>query len=212
MLDLTIIDGLSQEYVHLSIPCLVAFVSGSSGLTAYGGFYDLCKPKKGERGISCHGHSWFGSIVGNLLSFASAISLGVPEAKARSLLFTLILTLQYLLVGEGLLTDLIQCPESREDGSCGLVADILDGSACGTAFNMVKVEVIHKRMNIEEFLVSDYTDEVPEFVKTISGHVRIGLIRLLQDISKGLESVPHFLCSSLKVKTLERKSSSSWYS
>lgn len=72
-------------------------------------------------------------------------------------------------------------------------------AACGmiSQYNLEKPEgvynltqILHKRIRIEGFLVTDYYHLYPKFLEMILPYIREGKIKYLEDTAEGLESAP----------------------
>ncbi|XP_020519387.1 NADP-dependent alkenal double bond reductase P1-like isoform X3 [Amborella trichopoda] len=72
-------------------------------------------------------------------------------------------------------------------GMCGAISDYTNSSKTA-AFDTV--DIIYKRVTIQGFLLNDYKNIYPEFMKATVDYLCRGKIHAVEDISQGLESVP----------------------
>lgn len=69
----------------------------------------------------------------------------------------------------------------------GVISEYTD-AAKRAAPNML--DVVYKRITVSGFLVSDHMNLFADFISMTADHLRKGEIRVLEDISQGLESLP----------------------
>lgn len=71
--------------------------------------------------------------------------------------------------------------------ACGVISEYTD-KAKGSAVDMI--DIVYKRITIQGFLGPDHMHMFPDFIATISDHLRRDKMHALEDISEGLESIP----------------------
>lgn len=71
--------------------------------------------------------------------------------------------------------------------ACGTIAEYSDG-AKRAAPNML--DVIYKRIKIQGFLALDHMSLLSDFLSTTTEYIHTGKIKVQEDISNGVESIP----------------------
>lgn len=70
---------------------------------------------------------------------------------------------------------------------CGVIAEYTTDRRAAPDM----LDVVYKRITIQGFLASDFIqDHFTEFISTTSNYLRDGRMLALEDISKGLETIP----------------------
>nr|XP_043630844.1 2-alkenal reductase (NADP(+)-dependent)-like [Erigeron canadensis] len=189
-------------------------VLGFSGLTAYAGFFQVCKPKKGEKVFISGASGSVGNLVGQYAKILGCYVVGCAGStkKVKLLKETLGFDEAFNYEEE---TDLHSTLERYfPDGIdiyfdnvggemldavisnmslygriavCGVISEYLDA---GKRIAPDMLSVIYKRINIRGFLSVDYMNLLPEFVSTTVDHIQTGKIHVLEDVSSGVESIP----------------------
>lgn len=59
------------------------YLAGLSGLTAYAGFYNVCKPKKGEKLFVSAASGSVGNVVGQLAKLFGCYVVGCAGSKKK---------------------------------------------------------------------------------------------------------------------------------
>jgi len=71
--------------------------------------------------------------------------------------------------------------------ACGVIAEYTDGGK-RAAPNMI--DIIYKRIKIHGFIGTDHSNLHSDFITTTIDYIRSGKIKVLEDISVGLETIP----------------------
>ncbi|KAE9461911.1 hypothetical protein C3L33_06184, partial [Rhododendron williamsianum] len=143
-------------------------ILGLSGLTAYAGFFEVCKPKKGEKVFVSAASGSVGNLVGQY--FPDGIDIYFDNVGAEML--------------EAAVANM---NTFGRVAVCGVIAEYTDATK-RAAPNML--EVVIKRITIRGFLAPDHMNLFPDFASTTADHLRKGEIHVLEDVSQGLESIP----------------------
>ncbi|PWA54877.1 hypothetical protein CTI12_AA429780 [Artemisia annua] len=190
-------------------------IFGSSGLTAYGGFFHICKPKKGDKVFLSAAAGSVGYLVGQYAKFFGCYVVGCAGTKQKV----------DLLKGKLGFDDAFNYKEEKDLNSavqryfpngidiyfdnvggemleaavanmnlfgrvavCGVISDY---TKSGKRASPSMIDVIYKRIMIKGFLVSDfYTNDFKDFMPTTIDYVRAGKLCVLEDISYGIDSIP----------------------
>ncbi|KAL3839834.1 hypothetical protein ACJIZ3_024425 [Penstemon smallii] len=187
---------------------------GSSGLTAYGGFFEICKPKKGEKVFVSAASGSVGMLVGQYAKLFGCYVVGSAGTKQKVDLLKEKLgfddafnykeeteinsTLQRYFPngidiyfdnvgGEMLEATIENMNIFGRVAACGAISEYTD--------NMKKakpdmIAVIYKRIKIEGFLSVDFMDIHEDFITTTVHHLQTGKLQAIEDISYGVESIP----------------------
>uniref|UniRef100_A0A2N9F2Z4 Alcohol dehydrogenase-like C-terminal domain-containing protein n=1 Tax=Fagus sylvatica TaxID=28930 RepID=A0A2N9F2Z4_FAGSY len=184
------------------------------GLTAYGGFYEVCSPKKGEHVFISAASGAVGQIVGQFAKLFGCYVVGSAGSKEKVELlknkfrfdeafnykeepdldaalkryFPKGIDIYFENVGGKMLDAvLLNMREHGRIAVCGMISQ----------YNLDKPEGVHnlmylisKRIRIEGFLVFDYYHLYPKFVELVLSYIAEGKIVYVEDIAEGLESGP----------------------
>ncbi|XAR66901.1 2-alkenal reductase [Bertholletia excelsa] len=185
-----------------------------SGLTAYGGFFEVCKPKKGEKVFVSAACGSVGNLVGQYAKLLGCYVVGCAGTKQKVKLLKEKLDFdeafnykeesdlkaalkRYFPNGIDIYFDNVGA-EMQEAAVanmnafgrvavCGVISEYTDYDK-RTAPNMV--DVVYKRITIRGFLAGDFIDMYNDFISSTADHLRNARIHVLEDISRGLDSVP----------------------
>ncbi|WOH05994.1 hypothetical protein DCAR_0625417 [Daucus carota subsp. sativus] len=176
-------------------------ILGFSGLTAYAGFFDVCKPKKGEKVFVSAASGSVGNLVGQYAKLLGCYVVGCAgtQKKVDLLKSKLGFDEAFNYKEEGDLKAALK--KYFPDGIdiyfdnvgaeivavCGVISEYTD-KAKRAAPDMI--DVVYKRITIRGFLAGDYMSLFPEFMTATTDHLQTGKMHALEDISQGLESVP----------------------
>ncbi|KAL5728096.1 hypothetical protein ACHQM5_001218 [Ranunculus cassubicifolius] len=189
-------------------------VLGFSGLSAYGGFFKLCKPKKGETVFVSAAAGSVGAIVGQYAKLFGCYVVGCAGTKEKVDLLTeklgfdaafnykeepdLKSTLaKYFPNGIDIYFDnvggemLVAATDNMNFfgrvALCGVISEYTNNGK-HAAPNMINV--VYKRITLQGFLCVDYMDLFQKFISVTSEYIREGKLCVVEDISHGIESIP----------------------
>ncbi|KAJ0540862.1 putative oxidoreductase [Helianthus annuus] len=189
-------------------------ILGLAGLTAYAGFFEVCKPKKGEKVFVSAACGSVGNLVGQYAkNFGCYVvgcagsakkvkllkeKLGFDEAFNYKEETDLNLTLKrYFPDGIDIYFDnvggeMLEAAISTMNlhGRVALCGIISEYTNTGKRAAPDMLSVMYKSITIQGFLVGNYLYLFPEFLKLTIDHLRTGKMHVLEDVSFGLESVP----------------------
>ncbi|GLT26184.1 hypothetical protein SLA2020_012670 [Shorea laevis] len=199
---------------------------GITGLTAYAGFFKVCKPKKGEKVFVSAASGAVGNMVGQYAKLFGCYVVGCAGTKEKVVLLKeklgfddafnykeetdLKSTLErYFPDGIDIYFDNVggEMQEAAVDrmnifgrvAVCGVISEYTD-EKIRAAPSMV--DVVYKRITIQGFLCRDYLNLFPEFVSRTSDHLRAGKIQSLEDIYDGVENIPSAFISLFQGKNV----------
>ncbi|XP_058223899.1 2-alkenal reductase (NADP(+)-dependent)-like isoform X1 [Rhododendron vialii] len=189
-------------------------ILGLSGLTAYVGFFEVCKPKKGEKVFVSAASGSVGNLVGQYAKLFGCYVVGCAGSKQKVELlkgklrfdnafnykeetdlksalkryFPDGIDIYFDNVGAEMLEAAVANMNTfGRVAACGVISEYTDATK-RAAPNML--EVVIKRITIRGFLASDHMNLLADFISTTADHLRKGEIHVLEDISRGLESIP----------------------
>ncbi|KAL5729573.1 hypothetical protein ACHQM5_002505 [Ranunculus cassubicifolius] len=187
---------------------------GLSGLTAYAGFFSVCKPKKGDKVFVSAASGSVGNIVGQYAKLFGCYVVGCAGNKHKVDLLKEKLSFdeafnykeepdlkstlkRYFPDGIDIYFDNVggEMLEAAIDNMnpfgrvaiCGVISEYTDAKK-RVGPNML--DVVYKRITIQGFLAADYMYEFGDFLSTTSDYLRNDKMQVLEDISSGLESIP----------------------
>ncbi|GAB4828291.1 hypothetical protein Ancab_035205 [Ancistrocladus abbreviatus] len=185
----------------------------TAGLTAYAGFFQVCKPKNGEKVFVSAAAGSVGSLVGQYAKLCGCYVVGCAGTRDKVELLKeklgfdnafnykeecdLKLALKRYFPdgidiyfdnvgGEMLEAAVANMNLHGRVAACGAISEYTDGRR-GAAPKMV--DIIYRRITIQGFLSADYGNLLSGFISTTSDHLRAGRIKALEDISRGMESI-----------------------
>lgn len=204
-------------------------VLGTSGMTAYGGFYEVCKPKKGETVFVSAASGSVGSLVGQFAKLHGCYVVGCAGTQAKVDLlkdklgfddafnyreepdlkaalkrrFPDGIDIYFENVGgEMLEAALANMNAYGRVAVCGVIAEYTDP---GRRAVPDLLEVVYKRITLRGFFAYDYITRFHEFVGIIGGWIREGKIQVVEDVSNGLESVPSAFAALFRGENVGKK-------
>ncbi|KAM2552989.1 hypothetical protein TB2_017300 [Malus domestica] len=189
-------------------------ILGFSGLTAYGGFFEVCKPKKGERVFVSVASGSVGNLVGQYAKLFGCYVVGCAGSKEKVALLKAKLgfddafnykeepdlksTLKKYFpdgidiyfdnVGSEMLEAAVENMNTfGRVAACGVISEYIDA---GKRAKPNMLDVVYKRIKIQGFLAADLMNVYSDFISTTVDHLRTGNLHVVEDISCGLESFP----------------------
>ncbi|CAK9182158.1 unnamed protein product [Ilex paraguariensis] len=189
-------------------------VLGFSGLTAYGGFFNVCKPKKGEKVFVSAASGSVGNLVGQYAKLFGCYVVGCAGSRkkvdmlkdklgfddafnyreetdlnsALKRYFPDGIDIYFDNVGAEMLEAAVSNMNTfGRVAVCGVISEYTD-SGKRAAPHML--DVVYKRITIQGFLAADHMAVYADFITTTTDHLRTGKMQALEDVSIGLESVP----------------------
>ncbi|CAL9773162.1 unnamed protein product [Musa acuminata subsp. burmannicoides] len=204
----------TQEATRHTDHGALLFAAGPSGLTAYAGFYDICKPKKGEKVFVSTASGSVGSLVGQYAKLSGCYVVGCAGSKTKVDLlkeklgfddafnykeepdlksalrryFPEGIDIYFDNVGSAMLEAAVANMNLfGRVAVCGAISEYADA---GKRVALDMVDVIYKRITLRGFLALDHLNLYAGFISSTSDHLRHGRMRAVEDISTGLESVP----------------------
>ncbi|XP_047333234.1 NADPH-dependent oxidoreductase 2-alkenal reductase-like isoform X2 [Impatiens glandulifera] len=191
------------------------FVKGFSGLTAYGGFFEVCKPKKGERVFVSTAAGSVGNLVGQYAKLSGCFVVGCtgtdqkvellkeklgfddafnykkePDLKlALKRYFPDGIDIYFDNVGGEMLEAVVENMNVQgRIAACGAISEYANTRNKKVSLSLI--DIIYKRIIIQGFLTPDLMNMSEDFISATSAHICAGKIHVLEDVSFGLESVP----------------------
>lgn len=185
-----------------------------SGLTAYAGFFEICKPKKGDKVFVSAASGSVGSLVGQYAKLFGCYvvgcagsqkkvdllkeKLGFDEAfnykeetdlkSALKRYFPDGIDIYFDNVGAEMLEAAVENMNAfGRVAVCGVISEYTDKGR-RAAPNMI--EVIYKRITIQGFLAADHMKVYKDFISNTVEYIQAGKLQVLEDISDGVESIP----------------------
>jgi len=205
----------------LQPPSLALHAVGMTGLTAYFGLFDVCRPAPGDTVVVSAASGAVGQIVGQLAKLAGCRTVGIaggPEKVADLAGYGYDVGIDYR--GEDVGAALgAACPGGVDvyfDNVGGAITDaVLQRLAlrarvaiCGqiSQYNLSQPELtprsfvplIVSRARIEGFLVSDYSPRFDEALARLAAWVSEGRLRYREDVTDGLENAPRAFIGMLR--------------
>ncbi|OAY50246.1 2-alkenal reductase (NADP(+)-dependent) [Manihot esculenta] len=204
-------------------------ILGFSGLTAYAGFFEVCKPKKGEKVFVSAASGSVGNLVGQYAKLFGCYVVGCAGSKEKVELLKeklgfddafnykeqtdLKATLKrYFPDGIDIYFDNVGA-EMQEAAIanmnlfgrvaiCGVISEYTD-SGRKAAPDMI--DIVYRRIKIQGFLAADFLNVYADFISTTCDHLRAGKMHILEDISTGVESIPSSLIGLFRGHNVGKK-------
>ncbi|KAI5665251.1 hypothetical protein M9H77_24574 [Catharanthus roseus] len=185
-----------------------------SGLTAYAGFFEVCKPKKGEKVFVSAASGSVGSLVGQYAKLFGCYVVGSAGTQQKV----------DLLKGKLGFDDAFNYKEETDlkaalkryfPEGIDIYFDNVGGemqeaavanmntfgrvAVCGVISEYTKknkpsapdmLDIVYKRITFQGFLAADYMKIYNNFISKTVEYLRDGKIQALEDILYGLETIP----------------------
>jgi NADPH-dependent curcumin reductase CurA len=216
----------------LAPPETYLHVLGTTGLTAYFGLFDVCRPKPGDTVVVSGAAGAVGQVVGQLAKIAGCRAVGIaggPEKVAElTELYGYDAGIDYKADDvNAALKD--HCPRGVDvyfDNVGGALSESVFRrlaigariAICGqiSQYNLAEPELAPRnlgflivfRARMEGFLVSDYVHRFPEALERLGRWLAEGRLVYREDVTEGLENAPRAFIGMLnganRGKTLVR--------
>ena len=203
-------------------------VLGMPGMTAYAGLLEIGKPKAGETVVVAAASGAVGSAVGQIAKIKGARAVGIAGGKdkcdyvKKELGFDECIDhrdpdmaaklkeacakgidVYFENVGGKVFEAVFPLFNSfARIPVCGLIADYntIFGKDTPTPkwANSIMRAILVKRLNFRGFIVSDFNDKYPDFIRDMPSWVREGKVKHKEFITEGLESAPGAFMGLLK--------------
>ncbi|OMO84007.1 Alcohol dehydrogenase superfamily, zinc-type [Corchorus capsularis] len=187
---------------------------GMPGITAYAGFYEVCKPKKGEYVYVSAASGAVGQLVGQFAKLLGCYVVGSAGSNEKVELLTNKfgfdaafnykeeqdldaalkryfpegIDIYFENVGGKMLDAVL--PNMRNYGriaACGMISQYNNERPQGV-HNLM--HVVTKRLRLEGFVAFDFYHLYPKFLEMILPFIKQGKIIYVEDKAQGLESAP----------------------
>ncbi|KAB1218173.1 2-alkenal reductase (NADP(+)-dependent) [Morella rubra] len=190
------------------------FCACMPGLTAFGGFYEVCSPKKGEHVFISAASGAVGQLVGQFAKLMDCYVVGSAGSREKVDLlknkfgfdeafnykeeidldaalkryFPEGIDIYFENVGGEMLDAVLLNMRARgRVAVCGMISQYNLDESEGVRNLMC---VVYKRIRIEGFAFFDYYNLYPKFLDLVLPYIREGKIVYVEDVTEGLESAP----------------------
>ncbi|GJD51454.1 NADPH-dependent curcumin reductase [Methylobacterium crusticola] len=201
-------------------------VLGMPGMTAYTGLLTIGAPKPGETVVVAAATGPVGSLVGQIAKLKGARAVGIAGGADKCRFLTEELGFDAAVDHRS--ADLpaalaAACPDGIDvyfenvggavfDAVLPLLNDFARVPVCGLVahYNMTELPpgpdripalmraTLSRRLTLRGFIVWDFAEQEPAFLRDVSGWLREGRIRYREDVVEGLESAPEAFIGLLK--------------
>lgn len=209
-------DDVLQK-VDTNIPELSYYLSilGMTGLTAYFGLMDICKPKAGETVVVSGAAGAVGMVVGQIAKLQGCRVVGIAgtDEKAKTLLddFGFDQVINYKTTTNIYKAVKEACPDGVDvyfDNVGGTISDAVISAInfharialCGqiSLYNSKEIPMgprvqpmlLTRSVLMQGFIVSNYQNRFPEGMKQLSNWVQEGKLSFTQTIVDGFDQLP----------------------
>jgi hypothetical protein len=218
--DYAVSDGsdLMKLDPRITRPSYALGVLGMPGLTAYVGLLDIGQPKAGETVALAAATGAVGSVVGQIAKLKGCRVVGIAGAaeKCRYAVEELGYDACISHYDKDMARQLAAaCPEGIDvyfenvGGSsweavmpllnnfarvpvCGLIAHYNQTELPPGPDRMSQLQglILRRSLKMQGFIVGNYRDRIPDFVKDMSGWLAAGKVKYREDMVEGLERAP----------------------
>nr|AAX99161.1 2-alkenal reductase [Hordeum vulgare subsp. vulgare] len=230
--EYTLITNLQTHFKinHPELPLsYYTGVLGMPGLTAYVGFFDVAKPKKGDYVFVSAASGAVGQLVGQLAKISGCYVVGSAGSDEKVNLlktkFGFDDAFNYKKE-QDLNATLKRCfPEGidiyfENVGGAMLDAVLLNMrlhgrvSVCGmiSQYNLEQLDgvrnlfhIVAKRIRMEGFIVMDHYGTYRKFEEEMAGYLKEGKITYVEDVAEGIESFPSALIGLFYVRNVGKQ-------
>ncbi|KAM3249597.1 hypothetical protein P3L10_011370 [Capsicum annuum] len=186
-------------------------VFGFSGLAAYGGFFEVCKPKPGEKVFVSAASSSIGHLIGQYAKLLGCYVVGSAGSQEKVLflrrhsdstrhaIINKKLTSNRLSKGVSLkgfmstlTTSEARCQKQHMNSLgrvaiCGVISEYTYAS---TRAAPEMLDIVYKKIRIQGFLTADLMTVYADFLSKTVEYLHDGKLKAIEDISQGVESIP----------------------
>jgi NADPH-dependent curcumin reductase len=201
---------------------------GSPGLTAYKGLLEVGKPKEGETIVVSGASGAVGSLVGQIAKLKGCRVVGIAGGARKCGYVTDTLGFDAAIDYKGgtLAADLrAQCPKGVDIYFENVGGEVLEAvlpllnnfariPMCGhvAEYNVVErkvgpdkmpdlfLAILGHRLTIRGFVVSDFMNDMQDFVRDMGGWLAAGKIRCREEITDGIENAPRAFQAMLRAE------------
>jgi NADPH-dependent curcumin reductase len=218
--DYALSDGsdLMKLDPRITQPSWALGVLGMPGLTAYVGLLDIGEPKAGETVVLAAATGAVGSVVGQIAKLKGCRVVGIAGSKEKCRHAVEVLGYDACIshYDEDLAKQLAAaCPAGIDvyfenvggevwDAVMPLLNNFARVPICGLISQYNKTElpsgpdrisllqglILQRSLKIQGFIVSNYQDRIPDFIRDMSGWLAAGKMKYREDIVDGLENAP----------------------
>ncbi|WCJ21854.1 Zinc-binding dehydrogenase family protein [Euphorbia peplus] len=189
-------------------------ILGMPGMTAYGGFYEVCNPKEGEKVYVSAAAGAVGQLVGQFAKLMGCYVVGSAGSQhkvdllknkfgydeafnykeepdldaALKRYFPEGIDIYFENVGGKMLDAvLLNMRTHGRIAACGMISQYNLGQPEGI-YNLMTI--VYKRVRIQGFIASDYYSQYGKFLDIVVPYIKEGKIEYVEDIVEGLENGP----------------------
>ncbi|KAH9615056.1 hypothetical protein KSS87_019924 [Heliosperma pusillum] len=204
-------------------------ILGMTGMTAYAGFYEVARPKKGDYVYVSAAAGAVGQLVGQFAKLAGCYVVGSAGSKEKVDLLTTKFgfdaAFNYKEEQDFDAALKKYFPEGIDIYFENVGGKMLDAvllnmrlngriSVCGliSQYNLAESEGIHnlsylltKALRMEGFFVTSYYHLYEKYLDMILPHIKEGTISYVEDVAEGLESAPSALISLFSGKNVGKQ-------
>lgn len=208
-------------------------VLGMPGMTAYSGLLTIGQPKPGETAVVAAAAGPVGSAVGQIAKIKGCRAVGIAGGKDKCRY--LVEELGFDAAIDHRDPDFAKklkdaCPKGIDvyfenvggpvwDAVLPLLNDFARVPVCGIVahYNDTQLPpgpdrmpllmgmVLRRRLTLRGFIVSDFADQMPAFMRDMSQWVAEGKIKYREDVAEGLDQAPQALIGVLKGKNFGKQ-------
>ena len=210
--------GIMKLDPRISQPSYALGVLGMPGLTAYVGLLDIGQPKAGDTVVLAASTGAVGSVVGQIAKLKGCRVVGIAGAAEKCKYAVEVLGYDACVshYDDDMAQQLAaQCPDGIDvyfenvGGSswnavmpllnkyarvpvCGLIAHYNQTELPPGPDRMSQLQglILSKSIKMQGFIVSDYVERVPAFIKDMSGWLGEGRVKYKEHMVNGLENAP----------------------
>ena len=207
-------------------PTTALGVLGMPGMTAYTGLLEIGQPKAGETVVVAAAAGPVGSLVGQIARIRGARAVGIAGGREKCAYLTDALGFDAAVDHRGAdFPDALAraCPGGIDvyfenvggavfDAVLPLLNDFARVPVCGlvSAYNMTELPpgpdrtpalmraILSKRLAMRGFIVWDFGEREPDFLRDVGGWLREGRVVFREDVVEGLENAPEAFAGLLK--------------